>query len=298
MSDVIVFRCEGREFEIELLDLRNSDTLRQLRAWLPAEITIHCAKIAGCHVYWPCPILAGIEAGTDIHKLPPGSFLYYPDRQYLEIVYDELQAETATVNHLGQWKGDIGWLRAFAERQRIEAGGSHVFTAHLSLKGAGEKAVAPPVADEGAFARIRKARLAVWQEEPAEIKDLLLRTGHNIPLGPMATADGYFRFVQESLWQLWAEPERYSDEARRACAINAMELGISRLSHYCHLLETEALLNDAIACVKAGDVPLQTLLAEVIFYCSRMSNWIDVHIPWFRANELTKQRLGRTDLLL
>lgn len=294
MSKTLIFSCEGQDHEIDLLDKPGSETLRQLEAWLPAEITIHCAKIAGCHIYWPTPILAHLEDGTDIHRLPPGSFLYYPDRQYLEIIYDELQAETAAVTHLGQLQGDVGWLRDFATRQRKEAG-SKVFTAQLRFAEGNDTSAPPAIEGDDAWARVRRARRAVWQREPAEVGHLLANSGHNIPLGPLATADGYYRFVQESLWQIWLKPEIYGDSERRAIAINSMMLGIARLGHYCHLSESEVFLKDAIACVEEGEVPLQDLLAEVIVFCSRMSNWVDLRIPWYPANELTKQALGRDD---
>jgi hypothetical protein len=293
-TDTLIFSIEGSDHEIALLALPGSETLRQLRDWLPADITIHCAKIAGCHIYWPTPILARLEKGTDIHTLGPGAVLYYPDRQYLEIIYDELQAETASVTHLGQLQGDIGWLREFASRQRQEAG-SKPFTATIRLKGAEPASVSSPSGQDTAWARIQRGRHAAWQSEPGEIRTMLANCGHNIPFGPMVNADSYFRFVQESLWQLWNEPDRFSDAQKRAAAINAMELGIFRLGHYCHLNNTEALLADAISCVESKDVPLQDLLREVILYCSRMSNWVDTHIPWYSANELTKKALGRTD---
>lgn len=294
MSETLIFSCEGRDHEIELIDNPESETLRQLKAWLPTETAIHCAKIAGCHIYWPSPILTQLEDATDIHKLQPGSFLYYPDRQYLEIIYDELQAETAAVTYLGRLKGDVEWLREFAMRQRKEAG-SKVFNATLSLADSlpGERAVLPDGDDP--WSRIQRMRRKAWVSEPEEVRRLLQNKGHNIPLGPMATADGYFRFVQESLWQLWIQPVRFDDSARRAVAVNSLELGISRIGHYCHLSDSEAFLKDAISCVNGANVPLQDLLAEVILYCSRMSNWIDVHIPWFPANELTKKSLGRDD---
>ena len=297
MTQTLIFTCEGIDHEIALISRPGSDTLAQLQAWLPAETTIHCAKIAGCHIYWPSPILAALEEGTDIHRLPPGSFLYYPDRQYLEIIYDELQAETAAVTHLGQLQGDVGWLRDFATRQRCEAG-TKVFTAQLSLKNTERQAKLRLPTGDTPWARVQRARQAVWASEPAEVAKMLATKGHNIPLGPMATADGYYRFVQESLWQIWSTPTRFSDEARRAIAVNAMEVGISRIGHYCHLSQSEAFLHDAITVVTEGEVALQDLLAEVIFYCSRMSNWVDAHIPWFPANELTKRALGRTDLIL
>ena len=297
MTQTLIFTCEGVDHEIALISRPGSDTLAQLQAWLPAETTIHCAKIAGCHIYWPSPILAALEEGTDIHRLPPGSFLYYPDRQYLEIIYDELQAETAAVTLLGQLQGDVGWLRDFATRQRREAG-SKVFMAQLSLKDTAPQAKPPLPTDHTPWARVQRGRQAVWAAEPAEVSKMLANKGHNIPFGPMATADGYYRFVQESLWQIWTTPTRFSDEARRAIAINAMEVGISRIGHYCHLSQSEAFLRDAITVVTEAQVPLQDLLAEVIFYCSRMSNWVDAHIPWFPANEVTKRALGRSDLIL
>ena len=297
MTQTLIFTCEGVDHEIALISRPGSDTLAQLQAWLPAETTIHCAKIAGCHIYWPSPILAALEEGTDIHRLPPGSFLYYPDRQYLEIIYDELQAETAAVTLLGQLQGDVGWLRDFATRQRREAG-SKVFMAQLSLKDTAPQAKPPLPTDHTPWARVQRGRQAVWAAEPAEVSKMLANKGHNIPFGPMATADGYYRFVQESLWQIWTTPTRFSDEARRAIAINAMEVGISRIGHYCHLSQSEAFLHDAITVVTEAQVPLQDLLAEVIFYCSRMSNWVDAHIPWFPANEVTKRALGRSDLIL
>lgn len=296
MTQTLIFTCEGVDHEIALIDRPGSATLAQLRAWLPAATTIHCAKIAGCHIYWPSPILAALEDGTDIHRVPPGSFLYYPDRQYLEIIYDELQAETAAVTLLGQLQGDVGWLRDFATRQRREAG-AKVFTAKLSLKDTSPQEKLQLPEGDTPWARVQRARAAVWTNEPAEIGKMLANTGHNIPFGPMVTADGYYRFVQESLWLIWTAPTRFTDEARRAIAVNAMEVGISRIGHYCHLSQSEAFLHDAIAVVMEAQVPLQGLLAEVIFFCSRMSNWVDSHIPWFPANELTKRALGRTDLI-
>lgn len=293
----LIFNCEGQDHEIELIDRPASPTLAQLTAWLPATTTIHCAKIAGCHIYWPSPILADLEEATDIHRLPPGSFLYYPDRQYLEIIYDELQAETAAVTHLGKLTGDVTWLRDYASRQRRQAG-SKPFTASLRLKDAPAAPQSALPEPDTAWHRIQRVRRLAWQAEPAEIATLLANSGHNIPFGPMATADGYFRFVQESLWQIWAKPDAYGDTARRAIALNSMQLGISRIGHYCHLSQSEAFLLDAIEVVNAAEVPLQDLLAEVVLYCSRMSNWVDAHIPWFPANELTKRSLGRTDLIL
>ena len=292
MSETLIFHCEGRDHKIVLEDVSGSETLKQLKEWLPAEITIHCAKIAGCHIYWPSPILAELEQGTDIHSLKPGSFLYYPDRQYLEIIYDELQAENASVTYLGRLEGDISWLREFATRQRKEAG-SKTFTAKLRIESEKLLVDYPVMPVDKKILSLRKQRQAVWAGEPDEVKKLLRNTGHNIPFGPIATADGYYRFVQESLWQLWRRPERFSESERRVAAINSIEVGISRIGHYCHLAQSEYFLQEAIACLNETSLNVQEVFAEVILYCSRMSNWMDLHIPWYPANELTKRALGR-----
>jgi hypothetical protein len=292
MSNRLIFACEGENHEIQLFEDQSSATLRQLKAWLPAEISIHCAKIAGCHIYWPSPILAPLESARDIHSLEPGAFLYYPDRQYLEIIYDQLQAETAAVNHLGQLQGDIGWLRDFATRQRQRAGYEQ-FKARLYFAANSEAQPLPVYPGDSPWDRIRTARLAVWESVPDEVEQLISNTGLNIPFGPMVTADGYFRSVQESLWQLWNQPDRFSDAQRRAAAVNVLELGIARIGHYCQMHASEAVLTDVIQCVEEATVPFQEVLAETVLYCSRMSNWIDHRIPWFDLNELTKSALQR-----
>lgn len=50
---------------------------------------------------------------------------------------------------------------------------------------------------------------------------------------------------------VWIDPGRHNDEVRRAIAINAMELGIARIGHYCHLTDSEAFFENSIACVVA-----------------------------------------------
>ena len=293
MTEFLEFVCEGQTHKIRLSDNADSETVRQLKDCLPTEITIHCAKIAGCHIYWPSPILARLEDAKDIHTLPPGAFLYYPDRQYLELIYGELQAEKAAVTYLGQLEGNLDWLKEFATRQRQEAG-KKVFKASVRLESTQEASRHVSYSDDTAWGRIRNARRTVWKAEPAEVRDMLNNSGHNIPLGPMATADAYFRCVQESLWQLWNTPERFPKYARKVAAINALELGISRIGHYCHLTSSEAVLHDAIDCIQSDDVEFEDLLKELILYCSRMSNWVDLHIPWYAANELALKTLGRT----
>lgn len=169
MSQELIFRCEDADLTIDLTAGQGTEAIRQLMDWVPASITIHSAKIAGCHIYWPSPILARLEMAQDIHKLEPGAFLYYPDRQYLEIIYDELQAETAAVTHLGQLTDGVDWLRDFATRQRQEAG-TKLFTAQLDIPGKPAAGLGVTLEGDTPWARIVRARKSVWMDEPQEIQ--------------------------------------------------------------------------------------------------------------------------------
>lgn len=296
MTEHLTFTCAGETHRIALDEECDDAILGALSAWLPAEVTIHCAKIAGSHIYWPSPILARPEARTDIHTLPPGSLLYYPERQYLEIVYDALQAEKVSVVPVGKLLGDIAWLRDFADRQRRQSG-FVIETGTLSFEASpdGEPNRSADVKagdDTTAWGRIQTARRAVWAREPAELLTLYANRGLNLPYGAMMTAEGYFRTTQETLWRVWSAPEWFSDAQRRAIAVSACELAITRVGHFCHLNESAKVFEDGITVIEEQDVPLDDVLAELIRFAGRMSNWIDVRIPWFEINEVTKRALG------
>ena len=293
MSQELIFACEGRALPIRLTDAYAPGTLADLMAWLPADITIHCAKIAGCHIYWPTPILRPLEQGADIHALPAGSFLYYPERQYMEITYDRLQAEEAAVNYLGTFEGDLGWLRAFAERQR-KAHGKQVVTARLSAPDApGCPAEASQGTDPpGAAGRLAEARRAVWAEQPAEIRAFLARDGLNIPFGPLVTAEGEFRRTQELMWRLWHNSSGHGDAARVTIARETLRLARSRVVGYCQLHEAGHVLDTGLAALEDGEAAVAEILGELTRYCGRMGAWLDLYIPWWGANELTRANLA------
>lgn len=299
MSDTLVFRCDGTDYPIALTDAYAPRTLAALTAWLPAEVTIHCAKIAGCHIYWPSPILEPLEQGADIHALPPGAFLYYPDRQYLEITYDALQAETAAVNMLGTFQGDLGWLRAFADRQRQQHG-QRVFTARLFLPDQAGQPLNEPDAprDVGAQpasagARLAAGRRAAWAGQPPELDAFLRRDGLNIPLGPVITAEGEFRRTQELMWRLWRNAGGLDDAARVMIACETLDLTLARVVGYCHLHDAGAILTagrDALrAALVSGESDVSAILGDLTLYCGRMSAWLDLHVPWWEANEIMRR---------
>lgn len=296
MSGELIFRVEGEDHPIELADGFAPETLRAVIGLVPASIDIHCAKIAGSHIMWPVPFLARMEAAQDVLSMPPGAFFYWPERQYLEITYDALQAEAAEVNYLGRLKHDPAWLRDYAERQRREQGRA-VFTAEL-LPGPGlEPARRPePARVAEPLATVRRARIAAWEAQPEEIAELLARRGQMIPFGPLHMAEGEMRKLHELLWRLWeGRGETRSDDDKRKIAVFALKAAISRVAGFCHLLETGAVLEAGITCLEDKACETDAALEELILYCGRIAAWLDLHICWWPMNETTLGALGATD---
>jgi hypothetical protein len=213
----------------------------------------------------------------------------------MEIIYDALQAETAAVNYLGRYEGDLDWLRAFADRQRREHG-SRIFTARLSIAGTNAPATGDGdgPADPAPLARIRRARRAAWSAEPEELRAFLRREGLNIPFGPTVTAEGEFRRTQEILWRLWRNANGHDDPTRATVAREVLELAIARVVGYCQLEEAGGTLRDGIEALGDPAADVATVLGELTIYCGRMGAWLDLHIPWWEANEITRRNLGRT----
>lgn len=294
MTTRIVFECDGYEHPIAITEEFAPRTVAALRDWLPTEITLHSAKIAGCHIYWPTPILVPLEKGANIHSLPAGSFLYYPDRQYLEITYDALQAETAAVNMLGTFEGDLAWLREFAERQRREHG-QKVFTARLRFEGqSGADSSSIDASDDSPLGRLKQGRMKAWADEPEELKALLKRDGLNIPFGPMITAEGEFRRTQELLWRLWHNSNGHDDSVRVVIAREVLDLTLARIVGYCQLEEAGQTLQAGKDALSEPNASVGDILGELTIYCGRMGAWIDLHIPWWEANEVTRRNLARS----
>lgn len=286
-EDTLIFACEGAEYEIELTADYAPQTLAALRASLPAAADIHCAKIAGCHIMWPVSFVRRVEKAADVMTMAPGSFFYWPERQYLEITYDELQAESAAVSVLGRLKGDVDWLRDYADRNRREQG-RRPFTAEVFLKGGPHRAEAAAVLDgTDPWSRLRTARQAAWMAEPAEIGALMAREGLMMPFGPLAMAEGEMRKLHELLWRLWNEPARYTDAEKAAIAGFTMEAAISRVAGFCHMTEIGAVLRDGIECLGLGEPPLEAVLEELVLYAGRIAAWLDLHIQWWGMNEIT-----------
>lgn len=292
-TDILVFKVEGVEHEIVLDSSTCPRTLAQLQATLPATVDIHCAKIAGSHIMWPVPFVERVENAADVLDMPAGSFFFWPERQYLEITYDALQAETASVNYLGQIRGDMTWLREYAERQRREQG-RVLFTAKVYLKGMDRESVpgkAHSVQDGSAWSGLKEARRKAWAAEPADVARLLARRGLNIPFGPLAMAEGELRKLHELLWRLWNAGPKIAGSEKIAIARFAVEAAVTRVGGFCHMSDTALVLEKLIDCVSEPPASLDEILVEGILYTGRMAAWLDLHIQWWPINELTLKTL-------
>lgn len=288
----LYFEYCGQGHEIVLTDRHAPVTVERLVESLPQEIDIHCAKIAGNHIFWHAPFLAPLERGADIMTLPAGTFLFWPERQFLELIFGELQAESAAVNVLGVLSGDIEWLQALGEANRRRQG-REMFTATLRHGTAMAPARAGEEADDGVLASLRSARKAAWRGQPAEIEALLERRGAMLPFGPLAMAEGEMRKIHEFLWRLWADEGSYSDRDKAMIASAALRLAIDRVDGFCGLSEIGGVLREGLELLEGGQAPVAPTLEEIILYAGRIAAWLDLRICWYDMNEITLDALAR-----
>src|SRR5690625_1754400 len=105
MNNTLDFVYAGQRYTIALDHAGAPNTLAQLQEHLPVRIDLHCAKIAGRHIFWHAPFIAELERGQDVLSVPPGTLLYWPERQFLELTYGPLQEEAAQITVLGRLTG-------------------------------------------------------------------------------------------------------------------------------------------------------------------------------------------------
>lgn len=287
-AGILIFEVDNRAYRIHLTDEHAPKTLSGLKAILPTTADIHCAKIAGCHIMWPVPFVERVENAMDVMTMAPGSFFFWPERQYLEITYDELQAESAPIGYLGQMEGEVSWLRTYADTNRREQG-QKLFTAKLYMEGEeGPVHTEPSVVGDDSWARLRSARQAAWVQPPADVQHLLDREGLMIPYGPLSMAEAELRKLHELLWRLWNDQTRYSNEQKKDIAIFAIEAAVTRVAGFCHMKDVGDVLEYGMACIEHGAIELESVLAELVLYSGRMAAWLDLRICWWPMNEITK----------
>lgn len=284
----LILSAEGAKVEIGLDLAAAPHTIAALLATLPLKVDLHCAKIAGDQILWPVPVLQPLESARDIQGAAPGAFIYYPKRQFLEIMFGPLQEESASVTILGGARGDLSALKRLGETVQADHGWRTVW-GELSA-GPGDWRKALPEAAGGArlsasCSVARKLRLAAWQGVPAEFERLRARRGVMIPLGPLFYAESETRKLHENLWLLRDEREtRFKSEAAALLLRGAADM----LEGFLGLHDTAkglATLADAI-----GQEPSDAaaILDETILYVGRLSHWLDLYFPWRKLNAVAE----------
>ncbi|MGE0093214.1 MAG: hypothetical protein AB7M05_14875 [Alphaproteobacteria bacterium] len=283
----LILSAEGVAVEIGL-DLATAPrTITALLAALPLKVDLHCAKIAGDQILWPVPVLQPLESARDIQGAAPGAFIYYPKRQFLEIMFGPLQEESASVTILGGTRGDLSALKKLGETVQADHGWRTVW-GELSAKPGDWQNALPVAADaklSASCSAARKLRNAAWQSVPAEFERLRARRGVMIPLGPLFYAESETRKLHENLWLLREEREvRFKSEAAALLLRGAADM----LEGFLGLHDTAkglAAMADAI-----GKEPSDTsaLLDEIILYVGRLSHWLDLYFPWRKLNAVAE----------
>lgn len=284
----LILSAEGARVEIGL-DLEAAPrTIAALVATLPARIDLHCAKIAGDQILWPVPVLQPLESARDIQGAAPGAFIYYPKRQFLEIMFGPLQEESASVTILGGARGDLSALKRLGETVQADHGWRTVWGELSAGPGGWFKSLpaAPREAKpSAALAAARKARAAAWQAPPAEFERLRARRGVMIPLGPLVYAESETRKLHENLWLL-----RDGRELRFTAEAGALLLrgAAGQLEGFLGLHDTAKTLEAMATAIAMEPLDTVALLDEAILYVGRLSHWLDLYFPWRKLNDVTE----------
>ena len=288
----LILEIGASRFAIESDERRAAGVLDVLRRHLPMEMPVHSPKIAGSHIYWHAPFLAELESGGDVMAAPPGAFLYWPERQFLEIVFAPLQAESAEVSLLGKLTAGLDELAGIAARLRQNQGRTVEF-ARLFEPQAAQSQVAG--AEPGPLADLQTARHSLQTKISDEIVELLRRRGIMHPVGPMLFAESEARTLHESLfWLRNCESGSANKSYRRAAAIICRK-SASRLGGFCHLSEISANLHAAADAFEDSTVRLEDVYRESILYVGRVSAWLDTCIPWNDFNNVLREVQGEKD---
>lgn len=282
----VLFEVEGLSCPITCA----GDAPRTLAAFarvLPLPLQLHTPKIAGSHIFWHVPFIEEVEGGVDVLSAPPGSLIYWPVRQFMEITFAPLQAETASVTILGRIDAPVSDIAALGERLRLGAG-TRRFSGHLTRtdgQQAGTRSVpdVPPA--------LHKSRLELWRDCPADIAGLTASRAILHPIGPLMQADAEARVLHEALWWVRARLGGAPESALRTAARLSLDRAAVRLRDFCHLPDSATILFAARDAIENTPQPLPALLDETILISGRIAAWIDLLIPWNAMNEAARAAL-------
>ncbi len=287
----LLFRAEGECVEIRLDTASAPHTLRALADLLPMALDLHCAKIAGDQVIFHVPFVLPLEGALSINAIPPAAFIYYPERQFCELMFGDLQDEEASVTPLGEAGADIAALRRIGERLQADQG-RRIVTGELTLGPDAGWLNALPSAPESpapsaGLREIREARHAIWAGMPDEIAVLMSRRGVMLPLGPLLTAESEARKLHETLWLLRERSD--ADGLLTAAAAMLLHGAADRFANYAGLGEAGALAARAAGLLEASDADAHAILDELILWAGRLAGWLDLCIPWQGVNAVTEE---------
>lgn len=274
----------AHHFVIDCTSYEGSSTLTALKAALPLRLQLHTPKIAGSHIYWHAPFLVDEDRNADIMKLPPGTFLYWPERQFLEVIFAPLQAESAAVTVLGMLDGPVEPLQALGEQLRVCHG-------RELIEGMLRCAVAPGAGATlvPSHSPLSELRRQAWATCPEEIDRLLADRGVMHPAGPLVFAESEARSLHELLY--WIRRRAKGGEFGGASdfAGLAVRKAANRLSGYCHLTTIGTDLLRFAQALEEQPEAFAESLDEAIVYVGRIAAWLDLHIPWGDFNEVLRR---------
>lgn len=290
MSKVLVdFECEGAPHLLEVDDSLAPQTAGMFLSTLPQSVDLHCAKVAGNQFYWHAPFLAPYEATSDIMAMRAGSVLYWPDRQYIEVIFGDLNPEVGEINVIGRFLGDCAWLEELGRKNRDAHGSAPIFA---TLRLHGEKAdIAPrpalPLDGLPGLQKLRSLRLDAWERQPKEIGELMQRKGEMLPFGALAFAEGEMRKLHEILWSIWYHKKNAPLAERFATAELVTLLAADRLEGLCNLHRFADELRECVHMLEKWDETFDEILKELVLYVGRLHGWLDLNVKWNALNTTT-----------
>lgn len=282
----LLFEADGMSFPLVCTDAAPR-TLSALARVLPLPLQLHTPKIAGSHIFWHVPFVQDVEGGVDVLSAPPGALIYWPVRQFMEITFAPLQAETASVTVLGHIDAPVAGIAALGEQLRREAG-QRRFEGRLSRTDGGS---APATLAPDVPPGLHAARIRLWQDCPADIAGLTASRAILHPVGPLMQADAETRVLHEALWWIRASLGKRPAAVLRGAASLSLDRAAVRLRDFCHLPDSAATLFAARDAIDAGAHPLPDLIDETILIAGRIAAWIDLLIPWNAMNEAARAAL-------
>ncbi|NKJ08916.1 hypothetical protein [Rhizobium sp. SG741] len=281
----LLFSAEGQSWPIKLTGDAERTRSAMLRT-LPFELQLHTPKIAGSHIYWHAPFVEDVEGATHVLDAKAGAFIYWPVRQFLEITFAPLQAETAQVTVLGHLDAPIEGITALAATLKRDQG-RRILSGSLTLT---EGEMPAPAPASGLPSDILEARTRLWVACPEDISRVTASRAIMHPAGPVFAAEAEARVLHELLWWIRAEHGQRDEQVLRQTAALALNKCATRLRDFCHMEETPKLLFRLEAAM-TEPLAFDTLLDEAIIIAGRVGAWLDLLIPWNDLNEAFRKAL-------